>query len=271
MARLKTDEEVNMSSNLDTPEILLSVVMPVRDDAPSVNVMARVLSVMINVPCEIIVVYDDPEDSTIPVIADLRKVHRNLRGILNGRGRGVFNAVSVGVEHASGRFVLIYAADEIGPVLAIEPMLRLMDSGCDLVSATRYAAGGRRYGGSLLGHTLSYLANKLFWLCSSTAMSDCTTGMKMFKRELFGRLDLTADGSGWSFAFQMAIHAQMQGLRLGEVSIVSIDRLFGGASTFRPLPWIAAYFRWFLYGVRRLPPWRRRFCLHVPPKHYLQH
>jgi hypothetical protein len=55
----------------------------------------------------------------------------------------------------------------------------------------------------------------------------------------------------------MAIEAQLLDLRLGEVSVVSIDRLFGGQSTFRPLPWILSYSRWFVYGMRRLPPWRR--------------
>src|SRR5262249_62380068 len=73
---------------------------------------------------------------------------------------------------------LIYAADEIGPVLAISRMLRLIDQGCEFVSAPRYAGGGRRYGGSLLGHFLSLAGNTLFRLCSATALSDSTTGMK---------------------------------------------------------------------------------------------
>lgn len=90
--------------------------------------------------------------------------------------------------------------------------------------------------------------------------------MKMFRRELFHRLELSDQGSGWSFAFAMAIEAQLLDLRLGEVSAVSIDRLFGGQSTFRPLPWILSYSRWFVYGMCRLPPWRRpRPKLAYPP------
>jgi dolichol-phosphate mannosyltransferase len=236
---------------------VLSVVMPVHDDAPSVSVMTRILNVMIEVACEIIVVYDDPSDSTVPVVTELALQFLNLKGVLNTRGRGVLNAVTSGIEVARGRYVLIYAADEVGPVLAIEAMLRLMERGCDLVSATRYTAGGKRYGGSLLGHVLSYTANRLFRLLTATALSDCTTGFKMFRRDLFHRLELSGEGSGWSFAFEMAIQAQLLDLKLGEVSIVSIDRLFGGQSTFRPLPWIASYSRWFVYGMRKLPPWRR--------------
>ena len=247
------------ASNPQTPdtEVVLSVVMPVRDDAPSVNVMTRILSVMIEVPCEIIVVYDDPDDTTIPVVKSLAAKYPVLKGVLNSRGQGVLNAVTTGIDVARGKYVLIYAADEIGPVLAIEPMLRLMQKGCDLVSATRYAAGGKRYGGSFVGHILSYTANRLFCWCTATALSDCATGMKMFRRELFHRLELSDQGSGWSFAFAMAIEAQLLDLRLGEVSVVSIDRLFGGQSTFRPLPWILSYSRWFVYGMCRLPPWHR--------------
>jgi hypothetical protein len=58
----------------------------------------------------------------------------------------------------------------------------------------------------------------------------------------------------------MSIKAQLAGLRLGEVPIVSIDRLYGGTSTFRVGPWTAEYFRWFRWGVRELRKHR-----HVAP------
>ena len=236
---------------------LLSIVIPVRNDAPSVNIMTRILNALIDVPCELIIVYDDPSDDAVPVIEQLSVNHRNLRGVLNRASPGMLPAVRAGVDTARGSYVLIYAADEIGPALAIPHMLELMEAGCDLVSATRYRAGGRRYGGSRLGHLLSSTANGLFRLCSCTALSDCTTGIKMFRRELFRDLDLRGDGRGWSFAFEMAINAQLLGASLGEVPIVSIDRLFGGRSTFKPIPWMISYFRWFAVGIAKLPPWRR--------------
>ncbi len=237
--------------------VTLSVILPVRNDAPSVNVMVRILSVLIDVPCEILVVYDDPNDTAVPVVAAMQPRYPQLRGLLNPK-RGVLNAVRTGVLAARGEYVLIYAADEIGPVLAIGRMLELMQRGCEFVSGTRYRGGGRRYGGSRLGHALSWAANALFRMISATALSDCTTGIKMFRRELFSRFELSdLRGSGWSFAFEMAIRAQVMGLRLGEVPVVSIDRLFGGNSTFRPIPWIISYSKWFIWGVRMLPPWRR--------------
>jgi dolichol-phosphate mannosyltransferase len=236
---------------------VLSVVVPVRNDAPSVQVMVPILRAVIEVPNEILVVYDHPEDACVPVIERLRERFPTLRGIRNDIARGLLPALRVGVTTARGRYILIYAADEIGPVLAISRMLRLMDQGCEFVSATRYAGGGHRYGGSLLGHFLSLAGNTLFRLCSATALSDSTTGMKMFRREVFPKLKLAGIGAGWSCAFEMSIRAQLLGLKLGEVPIVSIDRLFGGESTFRPLPWMAAYSKVFLWGTTQMPPWHR--------------
>lgn len=246
-----------MSISGNSREPLLSVVIPVKNDAPSVAIMTRILAALIDVPHELLVVYDDPADDAVPVVTLLQPTHPNLRGVLNSIGRGVLNAVKAGVHSASGKYVLIYAADEIGPVIEISRMLSLMEAGCEFVSATRYRSGGKRYGGSALGHALSATANWMFGVLSASAFTDCTTGIKMFRRDVFDQLDLKGSGGGWSFAFEMGIKAQLLGLKLGEVPIVSIDRLFGGQSTFRPLPWISAYLRWFLWGIRVLPPWYR--------------
>jgi hypothetical protein len=49
----------------------------------------------------------------------------------------------------------------------------------------------------------------------------------------------------------MSIKAQLAGLKLGEVPIVSIDRLYGGKSTFAVGSWTAEYLRWFVWGLGR--------------------
>lgn len=197
-------------------------------------------------------VYDSPDDESIPVVRAMQKDYPELRGILNDKGRGVINALRAGVEGCESDIVLVFAADEVGPVLSIEAMIELMNRGCDFVTCTRYAHGGRRLGGSLIGMTLSRLANWSFRIASGCTMTDATTGIKMFRRDVFRRLDLQANPVGWAVAFEMAIKAQQLKLRIGEVPIISIDRLYGGTSSFRVFSWSREYLRWFFWGVKSL-------------------
>ncbi len=247
-------------------DLKLSILLPVRNEGINLRIMLKILRGVLEIPHEVLVVIDTPEDSSAEVVHSLELDYPNLHLILNSLGRGVINAIRVGTRAAAGKYVLIFAADEVGPVLAIHDMLALLDSGCDFVSCTRYAHGGQRLGGSAIGGLLSRTANFLFNHISGCAFTDATTGIKMFRREVFERLNLQAQPVGWAVAFEMAIKAQMIGLQLGEVPIVSIDRLYGGTSTFKLGPWIREYMRWFVWGTRML--WQihssRKPVLRVP-------
>jgi len=230
----------------------LSVLIPVRNEGINLAIMLKMLKAMVEVPHEVLVVYDDAADDDVPVIAALRESYPHLRGVHNRLGRGVVRAIEAGVAEAHGEYVLIFAADEVGPVLAIDHMLSLVKDGCDFVSCTRYAHGGRRLGGSWIGGILSRVANALFYVVSSSALTDVTTGIKMFRRAVFDQLKPQANPVGWAVAFELGIKAQLLGLKLGEVPIISIDRLYGGKSSFRPGPWCVEYLRWFFWGAIQL-------------------
>jgi dolichol-phosphate mannosyltransferase len=232
--------------------IVLSILLPVRNEGINLRIMVKLLKAVVEVPHELLIVYDFPEDDSIEVIREMQKHWTNLRLVHNQRGRGVVNAIQSGVEAAVGDYVLLFAADEVGPLLAIEDMLVLMQEGCDIVSCSRYAHGGRRLGGSLIGGVLSRSANRLFHWLAGCALSDATTGIKLFRRSLFSSLRLEANPVGWAVTFEMAMKAQFAGWKLGEVPVISIDRLYGGKSTFRLGPWTLEYLRWFIWGCRHL-------------------
>jgi dolichol-phosphate mannosyltransferase len=232
--------------------ITLSILLPVRNEGINLRTMVKLLKAVVEVPHELLIVYDWPEDDSIQVIRDMEKDWTNLRLVHNQRGSGVVNAIQSGVEAAVGEYVLLFAADEVGPLLAIEDMLVLMREGCDIVSCSRYAHGGRRLGGSLIGGFLSRFANRLFHRLAGCVFTDATTGIKLFRRSLFPTLHLEARPVGWAVTFEMAMKAQLAGWNLGEVPVISIDRLYGGKSTFRLGPWTAEYLRWFIWGCRHL-------------------
>jgi dolichol-phosphate mannosyltransferase len=230
----------------------LSILLPVRNEGVNLRIMLRMLSAALTVPHEILVIHDTEDDDTVPVARAVQRTVPHVRLVYNQMGRGVVNAIRAGVAAATGDYVLIFAVDEVGPVLAIEDMLTLLDDGCDFISCTRYGHGGRRLGGSRIGGLLSRVANGFLHYVGGCVLTDASTGIKMFRREVFDRLGLESRPVGWVVALEMALKAQLCGLKIGEVPIVSIDRLYGGKSTFRLGSWSLAYFRWLLWGCWKL-------------------
>jgi len=148
---------------------------------------------------------------------------------------------------------LITVADEIFPLIAIEDMIKLIvEKNYDFVSGTRYAKGGLRLGGSLIGSILSRLANKIFVSLTNFPISDCTTGIKMMKKEVWKSISLESKPVGWAFAFELTIKVYLNNFKIEEVPMKCVDRLFGGSSTFKPIPWIKEYLRWFFWGIKKV-------------------
>ncbi|MBU1031636.1 glycosyltransferase [Patescibacteria group bacterium] len=240
-----------MTSNINS-STKLSILLPVRNEGINVEMMLKILTAVLDISNEILVIFDFAQDDTIPVIKKLQPKFRNIRLVHNKFGKGVPNAIKAGVEASKGEYILIFAVDDAGPALAIGDMVKLMDDGCDLVSCTRYAYGGRRLGGSFVEGILSRIANRLFSYLSGSYLTDSTTGFKMFKKSILDKIDLESKPRGWAVVFELAVKAQAAGMKLGEVPIISIDRLYGGKSTFALGPWFGEYLRWFLWGVLNL-------------------
>jgi dolichol-phosphate mannosyltransferase len=242
----------------DTKPVKLSILMPVRNEGVNIGIMLKILHAVVEIPHEILIVYDSSDDDSIPVVRKLQPNYPNVRLVYNDLGQGVVNAVKAGINASKGEYILIFAVDEVGPVMAIDDMIALMDEGCDLVSASRYAHGGRRLGGSFIGSFLSSLGNSAFSSLSGSVFTDSTTGIKMFRKSIFDRITLESKPVGWAVVFELAIKAQIEGFKLGEVPIISIDRLYGGKSTFSLGPWFKEYLRWFLWGTKHLHNSKKR-------------
>lgn len=252
---------------MDSPQIKLSIILPVYNEASNLKIMVQILEATIDIPHEVLVVYDFPEDNTVEAAKWLKTRYNNVQLVLNNLGRGVARAIKKGISVAKGEIVLIALVDEVFPIAVIGDMLKLIDKGCDFVSCTRYALGGKRFGGSFIGGHLSYMANMLFRFITGSVLSDATTGMKMIKKSVFDRITIEAE-AGWAFAFEISIKCQMLGLKFGEVPIVSIDRLFGGDSTFKLGSWVREYMKWFIWGVSKLNRFNRKSSPVIIPDKY---
>src|SRR3954466_8778056 len=100
--------------------LALTVLLPVRNETMNLRVMLRILQAVLVMPHEIVVIFDHAEDASAAVVDEIRSEFPQVRSLLNTEGRGVACELCTGVEAARGERVLIFAADEVGPVLAID-------------------------------------------------------------------------------------------------------------------------------------------------------
>jgi len=231
----------------------LSIILPVFNEKESLSMMVSLLKSSIKFENEILIVYDNENDNSVPIAKKLEKDFPDVKAIHNNINRGVRFALEKGVKEAKHEIILITVVDEIFPLIAIEDMIKLIvEKNYDFISGTRYSKGGLRLGGSLLASVLSRLANKIFVLFTNFPISDCTTGIKMMKKEVWNSISFESKPIGWAFAFELTIKAYLNNFKIDEVPMKCVDRLFGGSSTFKPLPWIKEYLRWFFWGIKKV-------------------
>ena len=228
----------------------LSIILPVYNENESLELMVKILTHSLDFDHEIIIVYDSLDDRSVPIAKRLENNFSNVRAVHNKISHGVKYAIQSGLSVARFEFILITAVDEIFPILEINKMLeKMINEKYDLISGTRYKLGGKRLGGSLLGRIMSVLANYSFKLITNFPLSDATTGIKMIKKNCLNKLNLTFNPIGWSCAFEISIRAYLQNYKIGEVPLKSVDRLFGGISTFKSGSWTVEYLKLYLWGV----------------------
>lgn len=246
--------------------IKLSIVIPVLNEGENLKALIKILKSVVDYDNEIVVVYDVDGDNSIPVVKNLQKNYPNLRLVHNELGRGVINAIKSGIKSAIGKYVLIIAADDIGSLLSINDMLILMYQGCELVNGTRYAYNGKHIGGVFLNSLISRIANKLFYILSSSSLTDPTLGVKMFNRSKFNDLNLESKPIGWAVSFELAIKAQIADWKLGEVPVISLNRIYGKSKSSFKLKLLGEYLKWFWFGVKMLPFFKgkRKVLVKIP-------
>jgi len=237
----------------------LSIILPIHNEKESLPIMVRLLVSSLKFDHEIIIVHDTLKDNALEEANKLKKEFSNIKVIHNTIGRGVKNAIETGVKNSKYQLILITAVDEIFPIISIDHMLnKLLEGGFDFISGTRYSKGGSRLGGSLIGSILSKIANKAFNYLSKIELTDCTTGIKMLKKEVWNNINFQSQQVGWAFAFELSIQVYIQGYKISEFPIKSVDRLFGGSSTFKFGPWVKEYLKLFFWGVKEVRKYEKK-------------
>lgn len=226
-----------------------SVVIPVYNEGERiVGCLDRLFSA-ITTPVEVLVVYDTPEDTTIPPLQEYASREPRLAPTLNTYGRGPANAIRYGMDHARAAVVVVTMSDGSDDPVQIDHLIRLVEQGAVVAAASRYAAGGRQIGGPLLKRLLSRGAGLSLRYVAGVGVKDATNSFKAYSADFLRQVGVQSD-AGFEIGIELVAKARRLRLPVAEVPTTWRDRS-AGQSNFRLAAWMPKYLRWYRLAFGR--------------------
>ena len=228
---------------------LLSIVIPVRNEAENIPSLFEQLAGQIHTPREVLIVYDAEDDPTIKAVrAAMPAAPFDVRLIRNGLGPGPANALRAGFAAAQGDAIVVVMADLSDDLPVVDRMSDEIHRGADLVAGSRYMRGGHQHGGPLLKRVLSRVAGVSLHYLAGFPTRDATNAFKMYRTDSLRALVIEGNG-GFEISMEIAVKAWLAGQRITELPATWTDRVAGN-SKFRLWKWLPRYFRWYMLAIQ---------------------
>lgn len=228
----------------------VSVVIPVYNEGEAiVPCLDRILQ-GVRSSCEILVVYDDPADSTLPYLRKYAESDRRVVPLLNAHGSGPAWAIRAGIEQARAPVAVVTMADGSDDPEQIDQLCNLVDRGVVIAAASRYMSGGQQIGGPPLKSFLSQAAGlSLYWL-GRVGTRDATNSFKAYSVEFVNEVGIDSD-TGFEIGIELVAKARRLRRPVAEIPTIWLERA-SGTSSFKILRWMPRYLEWyrFAFGPR---------------------
>jgi dolichol-phosphate mannosyltransferase len=204
----------------------------------------------VHLPCEVLVVVDAPEDTTVPVVDEYSLKEPRLRCLVNTYGRGPANAIRFGIEAAAAPVAVVTMADGCDDPRQIDDLARLVDRGVAVAVASRYMPGGQQVGGPGLKGLMSKTAGRSLRVLAHIGTRDATNSFKAYSTEFVRAVGIDSR-DGFELGIELTAKARRMRLPVAEIPTIWLDRQ-AGVSNFRVAKWIPGYLRWyrFAFGPR---------------------
>ena len=224
----------------------VSVVVPVYEEGDAVVPFLDRLFASISLPCEVLAIYDAPDDSTVPFLEKYARAEDRLRPTHNTYGRGPANALRYGFDHASADVIVVTMADGSDDARQIDDLVQLVERGVVVAAASRYMQGGQQVGGPFLKRTLSRLAGRSLHLLARVGTHDATNSFKAYSRAFVREVGIESD-AGFEVGLELVAKARRRRLPVAELPTIWLDRELGD-SNFQLMAWLPQYLRWYRYA-----------------------
>ena len=200
----------------------------------------------VTLPCEVLVVYDSPDDATAPWAEKDAAQDERVIPTLNTYGQGPANAIRYGFDHARADVVVVTMADGCDDPGQIDQLARLVERGVVVAAASRYTRGGQQVGGPALKSLLSRLAGSTLRLFARVGTWDATNSFKAYSRDFVAQVGIDSD-AGFEVGLELVAKARRLRLPVAEVPTIWLDRTFG-VSNFKLAKWLPRYLHWYRFA-----------------------
>ena len=227
----------------------VSVVIPAyQEDAAIEDVLGRILE-SVQLPCEVLVVVDRPDDSTVPYVQKWARNDDRIRLVVNDVEPGPAQAIRFGIDRAEAPVVVVTMADGCDDPQQIDQLVRLVERSVVIAAASRYSHGGQQVGGPFVKSTLSRLAGLSLWALARVGTRDATNSFKAYDAEFIKKVGI-ASNTGFEIGIELVAKARRARLPVAEVPTIWLER-HHGVSSFKVASWLPHYLRWWRFAFGR--------------------
>jgi dolichol-phosphate mannosyltransferase len=228
----------------ETPRV--SVVVPAYNEGDHILPVFDRIFEAVRLQCEVLVVVDSEDDTTIPVLSEYSLKEPRLRCIINTYGRGPANAIRYGIDVAAAPVAVVTMADGCDDPRQIDDLARLVDRGVAVAAASRYMPGGQQVGGPLLKGMLSKIAGRSLGLLARIGTRDATNSFKAYSTDFVRKVGIDSR-DGFEIGIELSAKARRMRMPVAEIPTIWLDRQ-AGVSNFKLAKWIPGYLRWYWFA-----------------------
>lgn len=229
-----------------------SLVMPVLNEGKRIIPAIATLGLTIKYKFELIIVYDNEDDTTLPIIRDLQIKFDFIR-LEKNSGKKVIGAIKTGFRYANSSVIGIWLPYHVDPFGLINQMYeKIRDEDCILVSGNRFNKIKRISRGNPLKKILSRSGNYLLNRIIGIPLGDITTSLKLYKKEFISMTPIETETSGgWSLNTELVVKGAIQGVKFGEIEFLPENtNIINGVSNFKVFKQLSFYLKWLSLGFR---------------------
>jgi glycosyltransferase involved in cell wall biosynthesis len=223
-----------------------SVVIPVYNEGDAITACLDRILEAVELPCEVLCVYDMPEDSTVPMLDKYSAADDRVVPTLNTYGRGPANAIRFGMEHATADVIIVTMADGSDDPRQLDGLCRLVERGVAVAAASRYSPGGQQVGAPLLKRTLSRMAGLTLSWFARIGTRDATNSFKAYSASFVRDVGVESN-TGFEIGLELTAKARRLRLPVAEIPTIWLERQTG-VSNFKVAAWIPNYLHWYLFA-----------------------